>query len=235
MITIRRSADRGTTKLPWLLSRHSFSFGDYFDSEWNGFGKLRVFNDDVVEPGNGFGMHYHDNFEIISIVLDGALEHTDSMGNKGLIKAGDVQLISAGSGISHAEYNQSKEKKVHFLQVWIEPNKRDITPKYQQNTFYLDMAKNVFVTLVSGKKKKGSLYSNQDCEFVHCFLEKGETIDYPAVDKDHGVFLFVIDGHISLEHEKLSAGDSASITDMHTVPLTAQKESKILLINVPML
>ena len=139
-ISVQRSAERGSTELGWLHSRHSFSFGNYFNSKRMGFGLLRVLNDDIVEPGKGFGTHFHDNSEIVSIVLEGALEHRDSMGNHGIIKAGEVQIISAGTGISHSEFNHSGREKVSFLQIWAMPKELNTAPSYEQKKF--DLKKN---------------------------------------------------------------------------------------------
>src|SRR3989344_3753779 len=174
-IKIQHSSERGSTELGWLHSRHSFSFGNYYNPRRMNFGFLRVLNDDIVEPGKGFGMHFHDNMEIISIVLEGALEHKDSMGNHGVIKAGEVQRISAGTGISHSEFNHSYKEKVHFLQVWIEPKETSLRPNYEQKRF--DLKNNKLTTIVSGSKNKNTTYINQDAYFLIGNFDKNKTIE----------------------------------------------------------
>ena len=162
-ISIYPADERGTTELGWLHSRHGFSFGNYYNSKRMGFGLLKVFNDDIVEPGKGFGAHFHDNMEIVSIVLEGALEHKDSMGNHGIIKSGEIQRISAGTGISHSEFNHSGKDRVHFLQIWVIPKETGIKPSYEQKSS--ELKKNKFIDAVSGGKNKDSIYMHQDANF----------------------------------------------------------------------
>ena len=231
-INIYKSNERGITELEWLHSKHSFSFGNYYNPKRTGFCLLKVLNDDIVEPGKGFGMHFHDNMEIVSIVLEGSLEHRDSMGNHGIIKAGEVQRISAGTGISHSEFNGSSKEKVHFLQVWVEPKKMSLRPNYEQKRF--DLKKNKLTTIVLGNKNKNTTYINQDAYFLMGNFDKNKTIEYKLNNPRHGVFVFVTDGDIEIVNKKLEKGDSAEIIEINNLEFKTNKESKILVIEVPL-
>ncbi len=231
-INILHSEERGTTELGWLHSKHSFNFGDYYNPKRIDFGLLRVLNDDIVEPGKGFGTHFHDNFEIVSIVLEGALEHRDSMDNHGIIKAGEIQRISAGTGISHSEFNHSSKEKVHFLQIWIVPKERNVKPSYEQKR--INFKKNQLVKIVSGNKDKNSICIHQDVSFLLGNFDKNKTINYKLNNSKHGIFIFVINGNIKIENYDLESGDSAEITETEILKFKAIKESKILVIEVPM-
>ena len=171
---IYKAGERGIAEFGWLHSRHSFSFGRYYNPEKMGFGLLRVLNDDIVEPGEGFGKHPHDNMEIISIVLDGELEHRDSMGTGSVIKRGDVQVMSAGKGITHSEFNHSKERKVNFLQLWIIPKEKNIEPRYDQKNFTFSDRKNKIITVVSGIEHKGGniKYSSKCINIIRKFRKR---------------------------------------------------------------
>ena len=231
-ISIERSDERGTTELGWLHSRHSFSFGNYHNPKRMGFGVLRVFNEDIVEPGKGFGTHFHDNFEIVSIILEGALEHKDSMSNHGIIPSGDIQRISAGTGISHSEFNHSSNEKVHFLQIWIEPNDRNIKPSYEQKSFLIN--KNRLVKVVSGIKNKDTIYIHQDANFSLGNFDKNKTISYKLNNSKHGVFVFVIEGKIEVDKSKLEKDDAAEITETEILKIKSNERSQILVIEVPL-
>ena len=231
-ISVQRSAERGSTEIGWLHSRHSFSFGNYYNPKRNGFGLLRVINDDIVEPSKGFRTHFHDNFEIISIVLEGALEHKDSMGSHGIIKAGEVQRISAGTGISHSEFNHSHKEKVHFLQIWIVPKEIGIKPGYEQKKF--DLKKNKLIVVVSGEKSKNLIYIHQDACFLIGNFEKNKIIGYKLNNPKNGVFIFIIDGNVDIENNKLETGDSAEITDAISLKFKTNERSKVLVIEVPL-
>lgn len=231
MISIFPSEERGLTEFGWLHSRHSFSFGNYHNPKRMGFGSLRILNDDVVEPGKGFGMHFHDNFEIVSIVLEGALEHKDSMGSHGIIKAGEIQRISAGTGISHSEFNHSSKEKVHFLQIWVESKEMGIRPSYEQKSFSLN--RNKLVKVVSGTKNKDTIYIHQDADFSLGNLDKNKIMSYKLKNPKHGIFVFVIEGKIEISKSKLEKGDSAEITDAEELKMKSIEKSKILVIEVP--
>ena len=233
-ISIQRSDERGATELGWLHSRHSFSFANYYNHKKMGFGLLRVFNDDVVEPGKGFGTHQHNNMEIISIVLEGTLEHKDSMGNHDIIPAGEIQRISAGTGISHSEVNHSSNENVHFLQVWVIPKEMGIKPSYEQKSFS-KIPKNKLNLVVSCNKEKNSIYIAQDAYFSIGNFENYKEGMYKLNNPKNGVYAFVIKGSINLEDKKLESGDAAEITETGVVKFKADEESNILIIEIPMI
>src|SRR3989344_7378287 len=190
-INTQKSEYRGATEIGWLHSRHSFSFGNYYNPKRMGFGLLRVLNDDIVEPGKGFGAHHHDNMETISIVIEGALEHKDSMNNHGVIKSREVQRISAGSGISHSEFNHSGKEKVHFLQIWVEPKEMGLKPGYEQKNFS-KIKKNELAEIVSGNKNGKSIYIHQDAYFSIGYFDNGKEINYKLKNDGNGIFVFAI-------------------------------------------
>lgn len=231
-INIHRSEERGTTELGWLLSKHSFSFGNYYNPKRMNFGLLRVLNDDIVEPGKGFGAHFHGNMEIVSIVLEGALQHKDSMGNHGIIKAGEVQRMSAGTGISHSEFNHSRMENVHFLQIWVEPKEMGIKPSYEQKKF--NLKKNKLIDIVSGKKKNNAIYIHQNAYFSIGNFNEDKAINYKLKDSKNGVFVFAIVGDIEIENNKLITGDSIEITETNNLKFKTNKESKVLVIEMPL-
>lgn len=233
-IDIQRSEERGKQEHGWLYTRHSFSFANYYNPKRMNFGLLRVLNDDIIEADRGFGEHPHDNMEIVTIVLQGSLEHTDSSGGHGVIKSGEVQHMSAGTGVVHSEFNHSKTEPVHLLQIWIEPKEHDIVPVYEQKSFAGKLKKNVLVPVVSGKKQGNALLIHQDAVFLLGELEKGKTVECTLQNRKHGVYVFVIDGELTLGKETLSKGDAAAITETETIALTATKEAKVLVIEVPL-
>lgn len=230
-ISVNRSDDLGLTELGWLHSRHSFSFGDYFDPKRKSFGALTVLNDDLIEAASGFGTHQHDNFEIVTIVLEGAIEHKDSMGNHGIIKANEVQRMSAGTGISHSEFNGSKKDKGHFLQIWIKPREKNVKPSYEQRQFKLP--KNKLLRIVSGNKGKDAVYINQDAHFYLGEFDKEIEANYSLNNQKNGAFIFVIKGNLKLDKSILDKGDSAEISGAKEIKFKAGKNSKMLVIEVP--
>lgn len=223
---------RGLTKTPWLTSYHSFSFGSYFNPEKQEFGQLRVLNDDTVAGGKGFGLHPHDNMEIVTIVLQGALEHKDSSGGSGVLKAGQMQRMTAGSGIHHSEFNASKTEPVHFLQIWIIPENFDLEPQYEQKDFTPLLNANQLALLVAPEKKKESLFIHQNVQFHMAQLEQGKNVNY-SLSPGRGVYAFLIDGEVSIGAVRLKARDAAQITGEKTFSITASKPSQILLIETP--
>lgn len=233
MIEIQRSAERGHADHGWLYARHSFSFSEYFNRARMNFGALRVLNEDVIQPAQGFGMHAHDNMEIVTIVLEGALEHQDSQNNRGVIRPGDVQRMSAGSGIRHSEFNHSQTEKVHLLQIWVYPKERGITPAYEQKTFSKNL-ENRFVTLVSGEKNSESIYLHQDAVFSRGRFKAGTESSYQKKYAENGIYIFMIQGQAAVEDESLQTGDAASLTGLSTVLFSFQKDSDLLLIEVPL-
>lgn len=215
MFVLRPAGQRGHTEIDWLDSWHSFSFGQYYDPRYMGFGDLRVINDDTVAPGQGFGTHPHDNMEIISIVLKGELEHRDSMGNGTIIKPGEIQKMSAGSGITHSEFNPSQTEPVHFLQIWIIPNILDIKPSYEQKTFDAKVLTNQLTLIASPDGRNGSIIIQQDAELYQTLLEKDKTTSF-EIDSKRMAWVQVAEGAIAVNGQPLVAGDGLAIVDENT-------------------
>ena len=231
--TIHKAASRGLANHGWLKSFHTFSFANYFNPERMNFGMLRVLNDDIVQPKMGFGTHPHKNMEIISIPISGALSHKDSMNNQRSIEVGEVQVMSAGTGLTHSEFNDSKTTETNFLQLWIIPEKNEVTPYYNQKKFEESERKNKFQTLVSPKDKQveGSLPINQQGYISMIDLENNFEIEY---DLKNRVYFFLIDGEVSIADEILNNRDAIGIEDVEKVFVKALKKSKLLVIDVPM-
>jgi len=233
---LHKAADRGHANHGWLDSHHSFSFAHFYDPEKIHFGALRVLNDDIVTGGMGFGMHPHDNMEIISIPLSGDLEHKDSMGNTGVIRQNDVQLMSAGTGIQHSEYNKNKDKLVNFLQIWVFPKKKNIAPRYDQKTLKAEDRANKLQVIVSPDgTSDDAVKINQDAWFNLGTLSKGTDVKYQLHDKTHGVYLFVIEGDVTVNGQKLNKRDGLGVSEADTVSIEADSNSEVLLMEVPML
>src|SRR6195952_706652 len=192
--TFHPANERGHNDIGWLKANFSFSFGPYYNPEKVQFGVLRVLNDDIIAGGAGFGTHPHDNMEIITIPLSGALEHKDSMGNIGVIKSGEVQVMSAGSGVTHSEYNHSQTEAANTLQIWLFPKERNIKPRYDQKNFNELLSPNQFTTLISPDKSEDTLWINQDATFSLGDFELGQKIDYTVKTPGNGVYIFVIEG-----------------------------------------
>jgi redox-sensitive bicupin YhaK (pirin superfamily) len=229
------ASERGHVNFGWLDSHHSFSFGHWYTPEKVHFGALRVLNDDVVSAGQGFGTHPHDNMEIVSIPLSGALAHKDSTGTNGIINTGDVQIMSAGSGIQHSEYNASKKDPANFLQLWVFPKQENIKPRYDQKTFDAADRKNKWQIVVSPVENEGGLWINQDARFALATLDKNNSIQYKAKFPGNGVYFFVIEGAIEIDGKKLNKRDAVGIWDTDNVELRANDDSEILAIEIPML
>lgn len=235
MKTILHKAEtRGHANHGWLDSHHTFSFAGYYDPSRVNFGALRVLNDDIVKGGAGFGRHPHDNMEIISIPLTGALEHGDNVGGHGVIRAGEVQIMSAGSGITHSEKNASATETVNFLQVWVFPKMRDIQPRYDQKLFPAEDRINKFQTVVSPEKDGNALWINQDAWFSLGKLKAGNSADYSFNKKDSGVYVFVIDGDVTVNGEKLNKRDGLGVWDTDKLTVVAGSDAEVLLMEVPM-
>lgn len=231
MIEKRQANNRGATRLPWLESKHTFSFGRYYDPEQMGFRRLRVINDDRVAPGRGFGTHPHDNMEIISYVVEGALEHEDSMGNGSVIRAGDVQLMSAGTGVRHSEYNASQEEPVRFLQIWIPPERRGLEPSYQQRSFDPDERRGKLRLLVSPDGRDGSLRIHQDAYLYGAALEQGDAVTYEPGEARY-VWVQVVRGEVELNGVTLAEGDGAAVADEEALALQALGEAEVLVFDL---
>ncbi|MCE3225969.1 MAG: pirin family protein [Bacteroidetes bacterium] len=233
--TILHKADtRGNANHGWLNSYHSFSFANYYNPDRMHFGVLRVLNDDTVNPGMGFGTHPHDNMEIISIPLEGDLEHKDSMGNVATIKHGDVQVMSAGTGIQHSEYNRNKDKLVKFLQIWVFPNKKAVTPRYDQITLNTNDRHNKLQQILSPSPDDAGVWIHQDAWFHMGKFDKGKSIDYSLKKKGNGVYVFVLSGDVTVEGQKLNARDGFGIWDIDKIKLSADSNTEVLLMEVPM-
>ncbi|MBS3072009.1 pirin family protein [Candidatus Pacearchaeota archaeon] len=229
-LQIRRSEERGKTKLDWLDSRHGFSFGRYNNENNINFGKLVVFNDDIISPAKGFGAHPHEQMEIVTIVLEGELKHEDTLGNKGVIRKGELQRMSAGTGVFHSEFNASKEENAHILQIWIEPKSIE-KPSYEDRK--LNLEKNKLNLIVSGEKNKNMSYFNQDAYFLLGEFTENKKEVYKLKNKNNGVYIFVIEGKIEINGNSLRTEDSSTITEVEEITMQIDKNSKILLIEVP--
>jgi redox-sensitive bicupin YhaK (pirin superfamily) len=231
MIKLRKAADRGASRTSWLESRHSFSFADYYAPAHMGFGKLRVINDDVVAPGNGFGRHPHRDMEIVSYVLQGALQHGDSMGNEGIIAAGDVQRMTAGTGVVHSEQNASKSEPVHFLQIWIEPDTRGLPPGYEQKRFDTEAKHNVLRLAASPDGRDGSVRIRQDVAMYASVLDVGKRVQHP-IEPGRRAWVQVATGAVRVNGQDLSAGDGAAIEGETAVEIEGREPSELLLFDL---
>jgi redox-sensitive bicupin YhaK (pirin superfamily) len=232
MIDIRRANERGHARHGWLDSFHSFSFADYHDPAHMGFGPLRVINEDRVEPGKGFGTHAHRDMEIISYVLEGALAHRDSMGNGSVIRPGDVQRMSAGTGITHSEYNASDREPVHFLQIWIEPSVRGIAPSYEEKRFEDVEKRGRWRLLASGDGREGSVRIHQDASLLVTRLEAGEALAY-SLAPERRAYAHVIRGAARVNGERLAAGDALKVQGEREVRIDDARAADILLFDLP--
>ncbi|MEY3313588.1 MAG: hypothetical protein RLZZ578_1108 [Bacteroidota bacterium] len=230
---IHKSETRGHANHGWLDTHHTFSFGMYHDSSRMHFGMLRVLNDDIVIGGAGFGKHGHDNMEIISIPLKGSLAHTDSTGNEGIISTSDVQIMSAGTGIMHAEYNASESELVNFLQLWIFPKERNIEPRYDQMRFDHDKLKNQLCPIVSNNPSIEALRINQDASLYLGEFDESNIVKHQMASTKHGVYVFVIEGMVTISGQELQRRDGMGIQDEESVLMHIASNSKILLIEVP--
>ncbi|MBP9164246.1 MAG: pirin family protein [Leptospiraceae bacterium] len=233
--TIHKANTRGIADFGWLHSHHTFSFSSYYNPNRMQFGALRVLNDDIVQPAMGFGAHGHENMEIVSIPIIGELAHKDSMGTAKVIYPGEVQIMSAGTGLRHSEYNNSETNIVNFLQIWILPKERGIKPRYDQREFLVSDRMNTFQTVVSPEKDSSALWINQDSYFSLANLEKGKSIDYKIKLAGNGAYLFLIDGSVSVDGETFEKRDGVGIAETDSFSITANENAEILLIEVPMI
>lgn len=231
---LHKANTRGDANHGWLHSKHTFSFAGYYNPERMNFGALRVLNDDIVDAGMGFGAHPHDNMEIISIPLEGDLEHQDSMGNKTVIKHGDVQVMSAGTGITHSEYNKNSDQKVKFLQIWVFPNKRNVQPRYDQITLNPNERHNKLQQILSPNPEDAGVWIHQNAWFHLGKLDKGFNDEYQIKGKGNGVYAFILSGEVSINDQKLNSRDGFGIWDTDQFSITADSDSEILLMEVPM-
>lgn len=235
MNTILHKANtRGHANHGWLNSHHSFSFANYYDPARMNFGLLRVLNDDLVAGGKGFGTHPHDNMEIISIPLSGDLEHADSMGNTTVIKQNDVQILTAGTGIKHSEYNKNVDKPVNFLQIWVFPKQKNIAPHYDQQSFNPEDRVNKLQQIVSPIKGDEGVWINQDAWFHMANLTKDFQVEYDVKKDGNGVYVFIIDGDVTVNDQLLNKRDGLGVWDTDKLSIKAGTDAVILLLEVPM-
>jgi len=235
MQTILHKAEtRGHANHWWLDTYHSFSFAGYYDPERIHFGALRVLNDDTIAGGEGFGTHPHDNMEIITIPLQGDLKHKDSMGNEGVIKSGDLQVMSAGSGIEHSEFNPNSDNEVKLLQIWLFPDKKNVEPRYDQISLKDFEEENVFFQILSPHKNDQGVWIHQNAWFHMGNLKSGWEGEYTLKGKNHGVYIFVIQGSVSVENQRLNNRDGMGVAEIKRLTMKATEESKVLLMEVPM-
>ncbi len=233
--TVLHKADtRGDANHGWLHSKHSFSFANYYNPERMHFGVLRVLNDDIVAPGMGFGTHPHDNMEIISIPLEGDLEHKDSMGNVTVIRNGDIQVMSAGTGIQHSEYNKNKDIKVKFLQIWVYPNKRNVTPRYDQITLNLADRKNKLQQILSPNQDDSGVWIHQNAWFHLADFDKGFSTEYKLKLSSNGLYIFNLSGDLKVNDQVINSRDGLGIWDTDSIQISAQSNSEFLIMEVPM-
>ncbi len=233
-IILHKADTRGNANHGWLQSFHTFSFANYHNPERMNFGVLRVLNDDTVSAGMGFGTHPHDNMEIVSIPLEGDLEHQDSMGNKTVIRNGDIQIMSAGTGIRHSEYNKNKDELVKFLQIWIIPNKRDVTPRYDQITLNPEERHNKLQQILSPNPEDAGVWIHQDAWFHLGKFDKDVTTDYQFKKQGNGLYVFVLKGDVSINNQELNTRDGLGIWNTDQVSIKANSEAEFLLMEVPM-
>ena len=229
---LHQAQTRGFADHNWLKSYHTFSFASYYNPERMNFGVLRVLNDDIIAPTMGFDMHPHNNMEIISIPLEGELEHKDSMGNVAIIKAGEIQVMSAGTGIYHSEYNKSSEKEGKFLQIWVFPNKKNVTPRYDQ--YILKNEKNVLQQILSPNKDEEGVWIHQNAWFYLGNFDADKIVEYQLKNTENGVYAFVINGNITIEDVELQTRDALGIWNTNSLILKTLKDTTILLMEVPM-
>ncbi|AEK63234.1 pirin family protein [Collimonas fungivorans] len=232
MLQIRKSEERGVADHGWLNSHHTFSFGHYFDAEHTGFGPLLVINEDRVKAGQGFGTHGHSDMEIISYVLDGALEHKDSMGTGSVLHYGDVQRMSAGSGVRHSEFNHSAAAPVHFLQIWIKPNVTGIPPSYEEKHFTVAQKQEQLRLIASADGRDNSVLIHQDASIYAAILNGGEPLRHTLAD-GRNAYVHVIRGRVSVNGVELNGGDAVKVTAENAVVLANAEAAEVLLFDLP--
>ncbi len=231
---VHKASERGGADHGWLKAKHYFSFGSYNNPANVHFGLLRVLNDDFIAGGGAFPTHPHDNMEIVTIPFTGALKHKDSTGGEGTIQSGDVQIMSAGTGVRHSEANASETEPVTLFQIWVFPKERNITPRYDQRTFDVNERTNKWQVVVSPKENDNALWINQDAVFSLTKLDTGKTIDYTTAFAGNGVYLVVINGSVEVDNQILQQRDAAGISGSDVVAIKANEDSELLVVEVPM-
>jgi hypothetical protein len=230
MINLRKSGDRGHFNHGWLDTYHTFSFGDYLDPAHTGFRSLRVINEDRVEPGQGFPTHSHRDMEIITFIIEGALEHKDSLGNASVIRPGEIQRMTAGTGVRHSEFNPSQKEAVHLLQIWILPDKTGLPPGYEQKTLPQGKANDLNL-IASSTARDGTVLIHQDADLYACALNKGHTIAR-KIEKNRALWLQIVKGSVKLQNRTLGEGDAAATEGEPDLALTAERDSLFLLFDL---
>lgn len=231
MLDIIRSEDRGGADHGWLQAKHTFSFAEYHNPERVHFGSLRVINEDRIAPGQGFGTHPHRDMEIVTYIIKGAIQHKDSMGNGTIIRAGEVQRMTAGTGVMHSEFNHSQEDELHLLQIWIFPERKNLEPGYEQTLFSREAKLNQLKLIGSRDGRNGSVTIHQDVDLYASVLEEGQNVTLDDVT-DRRVFIQVISGNIDVNGSQLAAGDGAQIREASAVNIIAEDEAELLLFNL---
>ena len=233
MHKIRRSGERGHANHGWLDSYHSFSFADYYDPAHMNYSVLRVINEDVVAPGMGFGMHAHRDMEIVTYMISGELRHTDSMGNGSVIRAGDVQRMTAGTGVRHSEINASSDHDVHLLQIWILPNRKDLTPGYEEKHFGKDLKENRWC-LIASPDQEGAIHINQDVRIHASVIDGGKPLR-AELGADRCAYLQVVTGQVGVEGETLYSGDALMVENQKVIEVITESYSELILFDLPMI
>lgn len=233
MLSVRRSEERGHADHGWLKSWHTFSFAHYFDPQHMGFGPLRVINEDRIEGGTGFGLHPHQDMEIITYVVKGALVHQDTMGNKTVIRPGDVQKMSAGRGVRHSEMNHEEDAETHLFQIWIQPNKKGVAPSYEQKNFADVLEREKLVLVASPDGRDGSIAIHQDAAMYVARLQKNSSLHLPLQAK-RGVWIQVVHGSLAVNGTDLQQGDAVAVTKEASVELLGQSDTELILFDLPM-
>ena len=231
MIRPRKAGDRGAVSTGWLNSKHTFSFGHYYDPEHMGFGNLRVINEDRVQPGKGFAPHSHENMEIISYVVSGALEHKDSMGNGSVIRPGDVQRMTAGTGVQHSEFNHSDDEPVHFLQIWVLPDSDGLQPGYEEKNFTPERKRDQLRLVASREGRDESLSVHQDVDLYASLLSAGSRLTH-VFGAERSGWIQLVRGRLCVGDQKLAAGDGAAIEDVETLEIKALEDAELLLFDL---
>lgn len=233
MIRIYSAEQRAYRDHGWLKTWHSFSFADYYDPDNTQFGPLVVFNDDLIKPESGFGMHPHRDMEIVTVILQGKLQHKDSMGNTSIIEKGEIQRMTAGTGVYHSEWNPTRDEVTNLLQIWFLPNQQGLTPSYEQVAYDVPKMKNNWLPIVSSDKKPATAYIHQDLTLYLSEIEQGKILNF-SQQKGRKIYLFVIEGEIQLNgQEVLNRRDAARITDLHELQVKAEQEALVMLIDLP--
>jgi redox-sensitive bicupin YhaK (pirin superfamily) len=233
-IVIHKAETRGNANHGWLNAYHTFSFAAYYDSERIQFGALRVLNDDTIAAGMGFGTHPHDNMEIITIPLEGDLAHKDNMGNTEIIKHGDIQVMSAGTGIQHSEFNPNADQQTKLLQIWLFPNKRNVTPRYQQISLNTEDRHNKLQQVLSPNPDDDGVWIHQDAWFHMGNFDAGTTTEYSIKKEGNGLYAFILKGNATINGHELNTRDAIGITDFKTVNIKANTDAEFLLMEIPM-